>query len=222
MADEVSYSGNKLISTRTSESIPSLEIDGDVTIGRIRTPSPFAFPSQPNMNRITFGGIQGEARFVPAAAMGPRSLTELTTNGVHRVVLPDAATTTIYATLEIEEWWLKDHLNVGFEWINETAGTGNVRWTWQIKVIDIFVDTLANGVLAIDRTLTTASQAAGLTATEVIAADFVGFPFDLSTPGILGSFYSVAITRLGSDALDTLAGNVGIVGVSYGRADADL
>jgi hypothetical protein len=174
-------------------------------------------------SRITFGGIQGEARFVPAACMGPRSLAELTTNGVHRVVLPNGATTTAFATIEIEEWWLKDTLNVGFEWVNEAAGVGDIRWQWQIRTVDIFVDTLAAAAIPINRTLTKASVGAGVSGTEIIAAAGVGFPLDMrENAGILGSFYSVGITRIGGDAADTLAGDVSIIGVSYGRSDDDL
>jgi hypothetical protein len=192
-------------------------VNGGSTPWLIRTGLPFQDLSF-NPEDITWGGIEGEARFVAAAGMATTAALSLA-DGVPRRVMPNAATTDIYITIEVEEYWLKDTLNIGFEWVNDHSANGNVRFQYEIKEIDIFTQGPATpGTTIMDREATIATFGAGISATSVIAATSEGFPLSF-TPGPLASFYVVRLTRLANDPLDTLEGPIGIVAVSWGRSD---
>lgn len=215
MARNVEESEGKLMVD--GQDLQSVEFSGPVSLrGGIRTPSPFNFPQPWNPSKINFGGIDGEARFVGPASMYSPTGTIAVSSGCPVMQLPDAATTDIYVTIEMEEWWLNHSINIPFEWANLHSAGGNVRLRYQIREYDIASELLSEGDTVMDRTITIAAPSAnGGTNTAVIASADAGFPFT-PDPGILASFYVVQLTRLGNDAADTLAGSVGLVAMSWG------
>ena len=221
MAESVYESGGKLV-TEGGRDIETVEFDGKVNLrGGIRTPSPFNFPTAWTPSRVSFGGIDGEARFVGASGMYSPTGTIVVSGGCPVMQLADAATTDVYVTIELEEWWLVHSINIPFEWANLHSATGNVRFRYQIREYDIATETLSQGATVLDRTVTEASPAAnGGTTTSVIASEDAGFTFQ-PDPGILASFYVLQITRLGSDGADTLAGPCGLVATSWGARPFD-
>lgn len=219
MARAVNTSEGKLVTADDGQDIQSVEFDGQVTLrGGITSPSPFNFPTPWTPSRVNFGGIQGEARFVGPSGMYSPTGTIVVSSGCPVMQLADAATTDVYVTIELEEWWLVGSINIPFEWANLHSATGNVRFRFQIREYDIASELLSEGDTVMDRTVTLASPAAnGGTTTGVIAGVSFGFPF-IPSPGPLASFYVLQITRLGSDGADTLAGPCGLVATSWGRA----
>lgn len=168
--------------------------------------------------RISFGGIEREARVLPASwALSPQSPAAGFTNGFAYLVLPDAVTTDLYFTIEIEEWWLTSTLGIYMEWANLHTATGDVRWEYEFKECDIATETLAQADVVGSRTVTVASPSAnGGTTTSVCFQQAAGFPATMN-PGPIASFYSLRISRLGGDAADTLAGDVAFIATNYTR-----
>ena len=218
MAESVYESGGKLV-TEGGRDLRKVEFDEGVTLrGGINAESPFNFPTPWTPSRVNFGGIQGEARFVGPAEMYSPTGSIVVSSGCPVMQLADAATTDVYITIELEEWWLVGSINIPFEWTNLHSATGNVRFRFQIREYDIASELLSQGDTVLDRTVTEAAPAAnGGTTTGVIAAVGFGFPF-IPDPGPLASFYVLQITRLGSDGADTLAGPCGLIATSWGRA----
>jgi hypothetical protein len=195
---------------------------------RIASGTPFGFPVMAGLDNIKFGGIQGEARFVGAAGIQSAGAID-TSNGLASVVLPDAATTDALVTIEIEEYWLNTSLNIGLEWRNLAAGAGNVRFHFELREVDILMQTVAAAPTPLNYDLTEPAGGAGMVTTTVIASEGLGNPTRSFTPDIIGppsaffgSVYALLIRRVGADAADTLAGGVGLVAVSWGRHDPDL
>jgi len=199
-----------------------LKIASDIELsGIIRCRSPFPGGLQaPDVNRINFGGIENEGRFVGAggviAKTGGSDAPTIVTNGYPRVVMADGVTTDVYVMIQIDEWWLKHRLGIQFEFINDAAGTGNIRFQYECKELDIFVDTPAAAASIISRSENQPSGPAGTTSTVSIAHATLpqgSMPF---TPGIFGNCYPLRISRLGGDGVnDTLVGDIGFVAASW-------
>lgn len=196
-----------------------LSINSDIRLrGKIRVTSPFPGGLQaPDVDRIDFGGIENEGRFVGAGGMASAAAMNLT-DGYPRLTLPDNVDTSVFVMMQIDEWWLKDRLGIQFEFINDAAGAGNVRFEYNVKEVDIFVDTPANAAVIVNHQQTHASGGAGTTSTVAIRHPDIpqgSMPF---TPGIFGNCYPLRITRLGAGGPgngDTLVGDIGIVAASW-------
>ncbi len=178
-------------------------IAGDTTIaGEILTGT---FGSPP-----TFGGIEREARFFPSGSMVAPGCPMNVGDGFPRVLFADDKVSTGWWIFEVEEWWLVSTIGVYMEWVNDHSSTGNVRFRFRIRECDIATETVASAGLVIDRTVTVATPAAGVSTTTVIASVASGFPCGFN-PGTFASFYSLEVARLGDDAADTLNGPIGII-----------
>lgn len=193
----------------------NLTVGGDVDVrgattirGVIRTGT-FGTPA-------TFGGIEREGRVFPAGEMCSPTAVMNFGDGFPRVNLPDGVTTHVYIGFEVEEWWLDSTIGVYFEWVNDHTTTGDVRWDCEIKECDIATETLVGADVIATRTFTEASQAANTAMTSVVARASDGIPCSFD-PGPVASFYVLRISRLGGDALDTLAGPAGLLFASMTR-----
>lgn len=130
------------------------------------------------------------------------------TNGIFRVTLPDAATTTVGFNYIVPTWW--NTFSVSTLWTSE-SGTGNVRWQVDVKKIDLLIDNISEAVFA-TQSATVASGTAGVPAITLDVPTNIN-----STPGAAGSMYGVQISRIGADAADTLAAAAGILAVNLSR-----
>jgi hypothetical protein len=117
---------------------------------------------------------------------------------------------------EVEEWWLDSTIGVYFEWVNDHSAGGDVRFDCSIKECDIATETLAAAGVIATQTFTATAPAANTSTTAIVASIINGNPVTFD-PGVFASFYSLRISRLGGDALDTLAGPIGLVAASMTR-----
>lgn len=205
------------LSTDDGTAVPDLTLLNGIEIrGRIKNRSPFPGGiATPDTSRINYGGIENEGHFVGAASMTSPTGTIVHTGGVPAMSMADAAQTDVYVLIELNEWWFKDRLGISFEFINNHSGTGNVRFEYSVKEIDIFTDTPAGAGEPINRQETVASGAAGISSTVAIANAGIGagsMPYSL---GVFANYYVLRITRLGADGADTLAGPVGLIAASW-------
>lgn len=134
----------------------------------------------------------------------------VTTSGVPRFTLPDAASTSVFFNLAPPNWW--DGFNVLLSWVNDHTATGNVRYTIQCRETDYATQAVSAGALIIDTTATIASPSANGGLTFLVLSTGV-----TRAPGAFGSLYSFTFTRLGADGADTLAGPVAVAGFTIGR-----
>jgi hypothetical protein len=169
-----------------------------------------------------FEGIEREARVFPAGQlMSPTGVMNFG-DGFPRIWCPAGDTTDVYAIFEVEEWWLQKPngdpgtIGVYFEWANDHTTTGDVRFDCAIKECDIGTQTLAAAGTIATRTFTEPSAAAGFSTTSIVASIENGNPCSFS-PGQYASFYSLRITRLGAEGVDSLEGPIGIVAASMTR-----
>lgn len=239
LAAKVAKAGDTMTGSLVLSGTSDLTVEGgDVTIGSggsavtirsdagryvldnlIKNTSPFPGGlQQPDVNRIDFGGIENEGFFMPAGAMASPTASMVFTGGCPGWSMPATGQTDVYVTMEIPEYWLGHRLGISFEWINDHSGTGNVRFEFQCKEVDIFIDTLAGAGSPINYQSTQDAGNAGTTRTTAIANAAIQqgtMPF---TPGIFANFYPLRISRLGDDAADTLGGPVRIVAASWFRS----
>lgn len=180
-----------------------LTLHGEILTGTLGTPA-------------TFGGIEREGRVWTSSAMASPTGVMNFGDGFPRINMPDGVTTDVYTIFEVEEWWLDSTIGVYFEWVNDHTTTGDVRWDCEIKECDIGTETLAAAGVIASRTMTETSQAANTASTSVVASVSNGNACSFN-PGALASFYVLRISRLGSNAADTLAGPVGLIAASMTR-----
>jgi hypothetical protein len=198
-----------------------LTIAGDLRVrGQILTGSPPNFLGAPAEGIVT-GGIQGEGRIIGATACwglteAGADLAKSVVNGTPRWVMPANANSTIYATFALEEWWLDSTIGIFAEWVNDHSTTGNVGWSASVKETDIGHEGPAT---ADERVLTLEVQGsppAGQSTTYILASRGKGNAW-IPDPGNLAAYYTIALTRVGSNPADTLEGPVGFVELSYVR-----
>lgn len=171
-----------------------------------------------------FGGTEGELIDVGASAMhGDGSTAVSVANGLYRLQLPDAVTSSAYYTMTVPEWWLAGKFNILMDFINDAAGAGNVRLQFTLKEIDLVSSDTPATARTETATATWAAPAAGTITTGCIfSANPIFLPWSgmaafTPVPSPAGSVYALQITRLGSDGADTLAGSIGIVDLAWGR-----
>jgi len=206
----VSISGNGLVDD-DGEVIDDLRvqdiiIDGEILTGTFADPGPFR-------------GIEREGRVFPAGEMVSSTAVMNFGDGFPRLNMPAGDTTDAYMIFEVEEWWLHSTIGVYFEWANDHTATGDVRWSCDVKQVDIG-SALSTAVTLSTRTFTISGVPAnGGTTTSIVGSVLQGNPVDLSDPGpgAFASFYRLRISRLGADAADTLAGPVGLIAASMTR-----
>ncbi len=132
--------------------------------------------------------------------------------GMPRITLADAATQRMKWTWAIPVRW--DAIRVNFGMTNETAGAGNVRWQFAYKMIYLGEGNIDGAVTAtINATLTAGGQF-DHTYHEMSAS--------ILTPvGAFGDapFMMCALSRIGADGADTLAGAASVHVITCTRID---
>lgn len=159
------------------------------------------FDSSENAIRVTsaFEGYFPQIGILTTIAGTP---TEAVTNGVPRLSLPAAGTTTVAFNYAPPKWW--NFSGFGLVWTTAVA-TNNFRLRLDVKKFHIGADNISEAVFA--------------TTTYTLAADTVGLvKYDVdrlaainTIPDAFGSVYTFSITRLGDDAADTNTGGFEII-----------
>ncbi len=157
-----------------------------------------------------FGGFEFEDVAFAAAEMASTAAMN-TANGFPRLTFPDAATTSAHVLFNCPDWYAA--CDIHFGWVNDHNATGNVRWQAEMREVDIGGTIAAGEAIHGPTAFTEASPNPGGLG---LAQPAVRIPFN---PGLFGSVYTCTITRLGTDAADTLAGPVGLFAVGFTRVD---
>lgn len=128
-----------------------------------------------------------------------------------RVTLADAVTQRVKWVWAIPVHWDAIRVNMGVT--NEIVGTGNVRWQFAYRLINLGEGDVNGAVTTILDTLVSGGQF-DFTYHQIAAS--------IATPvGPLGDspFMLAALSRLGGDAADTLAGGISVDLVAATRVD---
>lgn len=209
-AGKVAKAGDTMTGSLTLSGGADLAVTGDATInGEILTGT-FGSPA-------TFRGIQREARVVGAGGLASPTGQFTFDNNCPRILLPPQVTTDVYMTFAIEEWWIDSTFGTYVEWSNDHTATGDIRWQFTLYEFHIATRLLSAPVTMGTKTVTQPTPAANggvhtNTCFSVLAGDTIN-----PTPDPFGAFYVLKMSRLGGDALDTLAGPIGLIEASYGR-----
>lgn len=160
----------------------------------------------------SLGWFDGRAGIsVPSVAM-TTTATRITTQGLPRIVLPTTGTTTVYVGgYGFPTWWFKRGIVIGFDVSNDHTATGDVRWQFILRGFGVGGD-IDTPETAHNETVTLASPAANGGYTTLTAN---GGNAILPTPGAFGSLYVLEMSRIGDDAADTHAGNIGLAEVAF-------
>lgn len=131
--------------------------------------------------------------------------------GLPRITLPDLATNRIKWVWAIPVRWDAIRINAGV--INENVATGNVRWQFAYRLINLGEGNVDGAVTSSLVTLSSGGQFDWTY--HQIAASI------LTPPGILGDapFMMCSLSRLGGDGADTLAGGISVGVATCTRID---
>jgi len=150
----------------------------------------------------------------PADMQHNGTLTAVTTTdvGLPRITLADAVTQRVKWVWAIPVRW--DAVRINAAVINENVGTGNVRWQFTHKLINL-------GNLDVDGAVT------GTTLVTLSSGGQFDWTYhqisaSVATPaGGLGDapFMLCSLSRLGADGADTLAGSISVGVVTCTRVD---
>lgn len=143
------------------------------------------------------------------AAEMQSSASTVTTDGLARLSFPDAATTDAFVSIPLFGTW--DGVTIQFDWVNDDAATGDVRWDFELRGNDIGSD-ISSATVLHSSTVTLTSPGVNDITTSVVASDIA------ISPGTSGTLMSFRISRLGGDAADTLTGPVGLAEIAFNRA----
>jgi len=212
VADDVIISEGKL--QRTSGASAPFAFDGDVNIGGEIKTGVFNHSAPPY--GATFEGIEREFIFFPSGAMMSPTATLTFANGVPRLVMANAVTTTVYMVFEIPEWWFPSTIGVYFEWCNDHNASGDVLFSAQVHEYDIGTEGPSTGDLIGSRLTIVPGVPAGLSTTTVVCSVQLGNPI-VFTPGPFSNFYTLKIERIADNVADTLEGPIGLICASMTR-----
>lgn len=151
-----------------------------------------------------------DGRSYPAGSMATTAALN-TGSGFPRWTLPDAASTSVFINFGVPSWWT--NLRIGFDLVNDAAGTGNVTFQYILKGCPAGT-AVASATTFYNQTVTTPAPLAGVHSTLLVAEDIP------VTHGPFGTLFSFQLTRLGSDGGDTLAGAIGLEEIVVARTTA--
>jgi hypothetical protein len=171
------------------------------------------FDATNNALRITGSGTAGDGWFVPAAAFTPVTATPAppavpASGETARLAFDGAATETAATGFTVPNWWATFAVDLYF--VNETAGTGNIRWTVGIK-------TLATTDLVTEAASPSTSTTIASGAQNQVGVVAGAIASVTNTPFAFGGLYELVVSRLGGDALDTHVGDIGLLGAHIKR-----
>jgi hypothetical protein len=120
-------------------------------------------------------------------------------------LLDAASTETVGANYHFPHDWKTAYVKIHF--VNAGVGAGNVRW--EVAIGKKTVGETLNAANAQALSLTSTAQAQDLLSADVLATQMVV---------TAGYDMSIRLSRLGGDAADTLANDVGVIGIEFIKA----
>lgn len=161
-------------------------------------------------NALRISGVDAVGPFVGAGGLeliaGTRTL--VTTNDVTRLSMANSVTTTFGCSLTLPTFWTSATFGAFFV-TSATVASTSIRWRMAIKKHANFIDNISEAFLA-DNSVTVAAPNVGI-------VNFIN-PSPLTninvTQDVLGSSFSIIISRIGADAADTYTGSAELIGIS--------